>query len=257
MYDFHFTRCLRYCKCTSFQANHNTHAARMTCAPVVCDTANVRVFKQITTQLCRPPIQTTLFAILQMYEFSSKSQQILENIFQLKSCLRYCKCTSFQANHNKVQMNKYNKDVVCDTANVRVFKRITTCWAVTSRVTGCLRYCKCTSFQANHNDPFVVKQGRGVVCDTANVRVFKQITTKMIKLITAMSLFAILQKYDFSSKSQRELARPTSRHSCLRYCKCTSFQANHNAVPYRRLHNLLFAILQMYEFSSKQRLKVW
>jgi len=39
-------------------------------------------------------------------------------------------------------------------------------------------------------------------CDTAKVRFFKQITTKSSSDKTAVMLFAILQKYDFSSKSQ-------------------------------------------------------
>ena len=41
-----------------------------------------------------------------------------------------------------------------------------------------------------------------VVCDTAKVRFFKQITTTSSKLRKMFTLFAILQKYDFSSKSQ-------------------------------------------------------
>ena len=41
-----------------------------------------------------------------------------------------------------------------------------------------------------------------VVCDTAKVRFFKQITTECLKGVVRTLLFAILQKYDFSSKSQ-------------------------------------------------------
>ncbi|MFC2490737.1 MAG: hypothetical protein ACFNVK_11770 [Prevotella sp.] len=41
-----------------------------------------------------------------------------------------------------------------------------------------------------------------VVCDTAKVRFFKQITTRRMQGQGAGALFAILQKYDFSSKSQ-------------------------------------------------------
>ena len=44
-----------------------------------------------------------------------------------------------------------------------------------------------------------------VVCDTAKVRVFKQITTIRQWLGNLNSLFAILQKYEFSSKSQQPL----------------------------------------------------
>jgi len=41
-----------------------------------------------------------------------------------------------------------------------------------------------------------------VVCDTAKVRFFKQITTELRLPACCLRLFAILQKYDFSSKSQ-------------------------------------------------------
>ena len=43
---------------------------------------------------------------------------------------------------------------------------------------------------------------RGDVCDTAKVRFFKQITTRLVRLFSAFQMFVILQKYDFSSKSQ-------------------------------------------------------
>ena len=49
-----------------------------------------------------------------------------------------------------------------------------------------------------------------VVCDTAKVRFFKQITTDLHNWANLAQLFAILQKYDFSSKSQLHLC-PTLR----------------------------------------------
>ena len=97
-----------------------------------------------------------LFAILQKYDFSSKSQ------------LR-CKCIK--------------------TRN------------------SCLRYCKSTIFQANHNAPVAALVIESVVCDTAKVRFFKQITTLTKMFLDFLKLFAILQKYDFSSKSQLDLLR--------------------------------------------------
>ena len=66
----------------------------------------------------------------------------------------------------------------------------------------CLRYCKSTIFQANHNHICQTPKLKSVVCDTAKVRFFKQITTAIEIELDRMSLFAILQKYDFSSKSQ-------------------------------------------------------
>ena len=178
---FQFGSCLRYCKCTSFQANHNGTPVVSTSKNVVCDTANVRVFKQITTYNLMVLQVTLLFAILQMYEFSSKSQRQFGFKFQIGGCLRYCKCTSFQANHNTNAINKHAEQVVCDTANVRVFKQITTQKCPYRLHICCLRYCKCTSFQANHN-----------------IKPWKPF---------AFALFAILQMYEFSSKSQHIVAR--------------------------------------------------
>ena len=223
--------CLRYCKSTSFQANHNYRDA-----------------------WC---LSDVLFAILQKYEFSSKSQPMLPNAAWRTSCLRYCKSTSFQANHNLLVNKFWLNSVVCDTAKVRVFKQITTKLFKDLSFYCCLRYCKSTSFHANHNYLLIGK--------------------------LFSSLFAILQKYEFSSKSQLPLSIFFNSFCCLRYCKSTSFQANHNLYMYGRnredvvcdtakvrvskqittkrviLLNIrkLFAILQMYEFSSKPRLKVW
>ena len=188
-----------------------------------------------------------------MYEFSSKSQlQFLPSVRDSR-CLRYCKCTSFQANHNLSRQLICQIWAVCDTANVRVFKQITTCWCSTDYFTCCLRYCKCTSFQANHNMCEQIQHMIIAVCDTANVRVFKQITTSSKAPILHVSLFAILQMYEFSSKSQLYASPFFVWAGCLRYCKCTSFQANHNPYAVAFYRHVLFAILQMYEFSSKSQ----
>ena len=325
-----YTCCLRYCKSTSFQANHNLVNTERSGASVVCDTAKVRVFKQITTVALRVGVATRLFAILQKYEFSSKSQRKGRDANLRCRCLRYCKSTSFQANHNWTETPCCTALVVCDTAKVRVFKQITTFRPFANVHLSCLRYCKSTSFQANHNS---VKCGRNrlsVVCDTAKVRVFKQITTVRVSPLRSNWLFAILQKYEFSSKSQRydlwfdwfcvvcdtakvrvfkqittynkwtgepmllfailqkyEFSSKSQQiwcsvqlwASCLRYCKSTSFQANHNnnggayggqpvvcdtakVRVFKQIttysinsewQSVLFAILQKYEFSSKSQ----
>ena len=67
-----------------------------------------------------------LFAILQKYDFSSKSQLRLSQCLLAKRCLRYCKSTIFQANHNTIIVAIAFYQVVCDTAKVRFFKQITT-----------------------------------------------------------------------------------------------------------------------------------
>ena len=169
--------CLRYCKSTSFQANHNW--------------------------IGKEKGREKLFAILQKYEFSSKSQQRLQLKCNCLSCLRYCKSTSFQANHNSAL------SVVFFWALFAILQkyefssksqRVLLPWPMNNR---CLRYCKSTSFQANHN--------------------------LLRFLFRTRLLFAILQKYEFSSKSQPAYCDGISLICCLRYCKSTSFQANHNS----------------------------
>ena len=244
---------MRYCKSTIFQANHNLIACELISPSVVCDTAKVRFFKQITTELNTIANNPALFAILQKYDFSSKSQLICSSKTPKIRCLRYCKSTIFQANHNYKRTNNDGRIVVCDTAKVRFFKQITTLksrnlsaswlFAILQKYdfssksqhayqekqgcVCCLRYCKSTIFQANHNLFFTILIFNFVVCDTAKVRFFKQITT--ITKISDMSV------------------------GCLRYCKSTIFQANHNIVQYLILIIRLFAILQKYDFSSKSQ----
>ena len=143
-------------------------------------------------------------------------------------CLRYCKSTIFQANHNRCALAHICRTVVCDTAKVRFFKQITTAHTERFGCTRCLRYCKSTIFQANHNVIGLLLVLVLVVCDTAKVRFFKQITTTTSLVGFRMLLFAILQKYDFSSKSQLSVLCIFLDLCCLRYCKSTIFQANHN-----------------------------
>ena len=118
--------CLRYCKSTIFQANHNQLIHTKLYPIVVCDTAKVRFFKQITTAVCAYIPYRTLFAILQKYDFSSKSQLTMVLNSLTNCCLRYCKSTIFQANHNIIAFYLVVIKVVCDTAKVRFFKQITT-----------------------------------------------------------------------------------------------------------------------------------
>ena len=169
-----------------------------------------------------------LFAILQKYDFSSKSQLKRTILSNIHSCLRYCKSTIFQANHNQLIHTKLYPIVVCDTAKVRFFKQITTavCAYIPYRTLFAILQKYDFSSKSQHiqsKSPVI-----GVVCDTAKVRFFKQITTLHWLSSVRVVLFAILQKYDFSSKSQPDIQRTYSYISCLRYCKSTIFQANHN-----------------------------
>ena len=191
---------------------------------VVCDTAKVRVFKQITTDFSFQRIADLLFAILQKYEFSSKSQPKFLAHSTPRCCLRYCKSTSFQANHNRAAAITNNSGVVCDTAKVRVFKQITTLTPLYIYLRMLFAILQKYEFSSKSQRLLSDMWDIFVVCDTAKVRVFKQITTGLFVTISRYTLFAILQKYEFSSKSQQNFSPFKSSSCCLRYCKCTSFK---------------------------------
>jgi len=118
---------------------------------VVCDTAKVRFFKQITTKLLDNLDIAELFAILQKYDFSSKSQP------------------------GAFPRHLYN--VVCDTAKVRFFKQITTYEIQHNRQLELFAILQKYDFSSKSQLAEQFLQQRHVVCDTAKVRFFKQITT--------------------------------------------------------------------------------
>ena len=169
--------CLRYCKSTIFQANHNQPSARPQLPSVVCDTAKVRFFKQITTGFVLGCQVRKLFAILQKYDFSSKSQLRKIGIIEHLRCLRYCKSTIFQANHNQNIVRNALKVVVCDTAKVRFFKQITTHFLSCVRKKTLFAILQKYDFSSKSQLACVLISPSVVVCDTAKVRFFKQITT--------------------------------------------------------------------------------
>ena len=225
---YYISCCLRYCKSTIFQANHNSWQDKGRARCVVCDTAKVRFFKQITTRSIEAPESGVLFAILQKYDFSSKSQRPIWATANPFCCLRYCKSTIFQANHNFQRAFSNLYCVVCDTAKVRFFKQITTCRPSPIACDVLFAILQKYDFSSKSQPTPTRRVWKNVVCDTAKVRFFKQITTGFKYSYYLCMLFAILQKYDFSSKSQPSNNSSLCSFSCLRYCKSTIFQANHN-----------------------------
>ena len=116
--------------------------------------------------------------------------------------MRYCKSTIFQANHNPICSRIFTRQVVCDTAKVRFFKQITTFTLTYSNVFVLFAILQKYDFSSKSQRIAYPAVSFSVVCDTAKVRFFKQITTVLSIAAVQVQLFAILQKYDFSSKSQ-------------------------------------------------------
>ena len=224
---------------------------------------------------------------------------------EIESCCWYHKGTNFQANHNGYVPTYSKYKVVVDTTKVRIFKQITTLvlilifanqlllipqryeFSSKSQLSAgvgeissrCCWYHKGTNFQANHNINLPYEQYKLVVVDTTKVRIFKQITTKVLRPMQQALLLLIPQRYEFSSKSQQYNDTCHELFSCCWYHKGTNFQANHNTnfrlnmmLPvvvdttkvrifkqittncwYTYNTDLLLLIPQRYEFSSKSQ----
>ena len=229
--------CCWYHKGTIFQANHNMRASVKMVKLVVVDTTKVRFFKQITTETKIGSSCVGLLLIPQRYDFSSKSQQLVVILFRCCSCCWYHKGTIFQANHNWVLLPRLvlllllipqRYDFSSKSQHSRIGK---------NGKTRCCWYHKGTIFQANHNEIPEATTEIHVVVDTTKVRFFKQITTLPPPTFKELWLLLIPQRYYFSSKSQLIGMSAIYANCCCWYHKGTIFQANHNAIHQKRLHD--------------------
>ena len=118
---------------------------------------------------------------------------------------------------------------VCDTAKVRFFKQITTASTFCLRCNRMFVILQKYDFSSKSQLSQSSASKFSDVCDTAKVRFFKQITTDNDISEQRPMMFVILQKYDFSSKSQHQTNMIKTLSGCLWYCKSTIFQANHNS----------------------------
>ena len=169
--------CCCYRKGTNFQANHNYSITGLKNVVVVVATAKVRIFKQITTLASQIYLRRQLLLLPQRYEFSSKSQRYGSARRLWAGCCCYRKGTNFQANHNSIVSTRNLYSVVVATAKVRIFKQITTEYAIRYSPSSLLllpqRYEFSSKSQRTCNRPLQ----KDVVVATAKVRIFKQITT--------------------------------------------------------------------------------
>ena len=92
----------------------------------------------------------------------------------------------------------------------------------------CLPYCKGTILKAIHN------------CTRSG---------SVLALV-----FTVLQRYDFESNSQRLLLDDLLRLRCLPYCKGTILKAIHNLNGIYVMVDLVFTVLQRYDFESNSQL---
>ena len=117
----------------------------------------------------------------------------------------------------------------------------------------CLPY-KGTNFSANHNRSRISTCALCDVVYPTKVRIFQQITTKILKRASHHEMLFTLQRYEFFSKSQQFLTIPFFMVWCCLPYKGTNFSANHNYDPKPMINRKMLFTLQRYEFFSKSQL---
>ena len=170
-------------------------------------------------------------------------------------CCWYHKGTNFQSNHNNWMIPTRRLIVVADTTKVRIFKQITTGDDPQLYMTCCCWYHKGTNFQANHNlkNQVIIilmlllipqryefssksqlhfrRTNSAICCCWYHKGTNFQANHNSTHLSKQWYwLLLIPQRYEFSSKSQLNMERIQSDHSCCWYHKGTNFQANHNSM---------------------------
>ena len=95
--------------------------------------------------------------------------------------------------------------VVADTTKVRIFKQITTRARISNARALLLLIPQRYEFSSKSQLMIQVLFILVVVADTTKVRIFKQITTVDVYAREVAVLLLIPQRYEFSSKSQRDV----------------------------------------------------
>jgi len=118
---------------------------------VVVATTKVHIFKQITTDVKAVRPMSVLLLLPQRYIFSSKSQLSMERTLNDHSCCCYHKGTYFQANHNVINAEKTNEQLLLLPQRYIFSSKSQLHLLISVSRLSCCCYHKGTYFQANHN----------------------------------------------------------------------------------------------------------
>ena len=143
--------------------------------------------------------------------------------------------------------------VVADTTKVRIFKQITTNGKLRWQGVRLLLIPQRYEFSSKSQLLSVIYMINSVVADTTKVRIFKQITTKILFSLTIASLLLIPQRYEFSSKSQLKYITTDTWKVVADTTKVRIFKQITTTLTDTQGKALLLLIPQRYEFSSKSQ----
>ena len=146
---------------------------------VVAYSTKIGNFKQITTAQIRSVNANALLLIAQRQEISSKSQQILTNVFMNNCCCLQHKDRKFQANHNTSSHLPSLIQLLLIAQRQEISSKSQLMGVVSAGQASCCLQHKDRKFQANHNMFQIVEHSWLVVAYSTKIGNFKQITTSV------------------------------------------------------------------------------
>ena len=175
-YSFSKFRCCLPCKGTNFLANHNS---------VLIIYLNIKM----------------LFT-LQRYEFFSKSQRQRQGRPTDKDVVYLAKVRIFQQITTRFWDFHTPSWMLFTLQRYEFFSKSQPLQVSVGGISRCCLPCKGTNFLANHNSSLGSTMPYSDVVYLAKVRIFQQITTRRISVISSPKMLFTLQRYEFFSKSQ-------------------------------------------------------
>ncbi len=240
----------------NLKANHNPLACILLCANSVCNLSKNTIWKQITTPPTENQRHLYLYAIYQRTQFESKSQH-LNGLFTVAPvCMQSIKEHNLKANHNNSPATPAVQTSVCNLSKNTIWKQITTLLlfllflqnlyaiyqrtqfesksqrkkSIRSKRNICMQSIKEHNLKANHNQVSKDFNSPLSVCNLSKNTIWKQITTIKLSLVPRLPLYAIYQRTQFESKSQRISERIITRSFCMQSIKEHNLKANHNFI---------------------------
>ncbi len=144
-----------------------------------------------------------LYAIYQRTQSESKSQLTVGSAAIVSLCMQSIKEHNLKANHNIMRELRKRPLSVCNLSKNTIWKQITTSSLRVIDSAVCMQSIKEHNLKANHNSPWVFQNSSISVCNLSKNTIWKQITTGGVYPHLWHCLYAIYQRTQSESKSQR------------------------------------------------------
>ena len=148
-----------------------------------------------------------MYYLIQRYKFESNSQQIAHPSTPEQSCIIWYKDTNLKAIHNSCPRSSRPTTVVLSDTKIQIWKQFTTGTPGLSPAPRCIIWYKDTNLKAIHNEIQKKYADVNVVLSDTKIQIWKQFTTRLVKLGFQPPLYYLIQRYKFESNSQHPWAQ--------------------------------------------------